>query len=996
MSATTTVATQQSTHGSDKLDKAVTNGDTVVGISAKSDDKTKVNGIVPSKAEPTSRHAKVESTGGEHARSASQTRQTPQETARRIDELQEKLNEVLEKLGKVDAKKEKKSKESSDKSSKEKEIKAAISRQLMTEYDPKAVLEDKYDHFLTAYYDSPHPTMAESNSDEATEADGSKSRSTIPTRLVITSKDVLKELGAMSGVGNSQSCTSMLPPYRLLVCHRDDMTQKLPEFEKALSKKQKELEAMDDDAAEEETKDGEVAPKTAKETDVNNAKQKIEYWKLLMTFIDDELSPIIDFQMVVQDKKITEIAFEDLWQIFKPGEILFKTSKRGEDKLPLAFRVHCVKGGRPEIFKRWQAYSLTSDDINKEEPIISELADHPSVKLVIDCHYIDFDGKQFGPMQKTFNIAPYHDTKRIVDLDVFPAWAHPDHVELTEKLQQRGDRFYSLTKKCFRLYEGMTLNDPEEISGEVAIDFQAGLDTKKRATESAGRIYLPDLEDIGNFFVSTSKDVDTWEKEDCGQDDCAICILNHMDKKYPAAESRRWRTGTGITNCISETAQWLPAEYKVLLTDRLIGYHFKSRTWHELDIDFIKELDRKKDLANFDDLVLDQRHKDLLLAVVQSHSSGQTLNSGAPVPMPATPAASTQDTASMDVVAGKGKGLIILLHGAPGVGKTLTAETIASHTERPLYPITCGDLGQEPEIIENRLRGHFKLAHKWGCVLLLDEADVFLAARTRGDVTRNGLVSVFLRELEYYSGILFLTTNQVGVIDEAFKSRIHISLFYPNLSRTSTKELWRNHLRRIKDMNKTRDVQIKFSRSKILDFADEHFLSCEQDKMQWNGRQVRNAFQTAIALAEYERTSKIRKGDCSESASIDLTVAHFDTVANATRSFDEYMFETRHGKDEIDVAAFHEFRAADFVPSPRLDRRHESNAGAFRPQMRGSRQPSAREVAQYGGKSAFASSQQSMGQRREERKGAGRRPPSPKSESEEERSESEMSDGSER
>lgn len=95
----------------------------------------------------------------------------------------------------------------------------------------------------------------------------------------------------------------------------------------------------------------------------------------------------------------------------------------------------------------------------------------------------------------------------------------------------------------------------------------------------------------------------------------------------------------------------------------------------------------------------------------------------------------------MDLIRGKGKGLIFLLHGAPGVGKTLTAETIAAYTGRPLYPITCGDIGQTPGEIEDNLEHHFKLAHKWGCVLLLDEADVFLAKRERGDVKRNALVS---------------------------------------------------------------------------------------------------------------------------------------------------------------------------------------------------------------------------------------------------------------
>jgi ATP-dependent Lon protease len=53
-----------------------------------------------------------------------------------------------------------------------------------------------------------------------------------------------------------------------------------------------------------------------------------------------------------------------------------------------------------------------------------------------------------------------------------------------------------------------------------------------------------------------------------------------------------------------------------------------------------------------------------------------------------------------DIIAGKGNSLIILLHGAPGTGKTLTAESIAELQERPFYRITCGDIGMEPEAVE--------------------------------------------------------------------------------------------------------------------------------------------------------------------------------------------------------------------------------------------------------------------------------------------------------
>jgi SpoVK/Ycf46/Vps4 family AAA+-type ATPase len=85
--------------------------------------------------------------------------------------------------------------------------------------------------------------------------------------------------------------------------------------------------------------------------------------------------------------------------------------------------------------------------------------------------------------------------------------------------------------------------------------------------------------------------------------------------------------------------------------------------------------------------------------------------------------------------------LFILLHGVPGVGKTATAEAVAQASRKPLFPITCGDLGVSPQEVDAALTSIFRLANLWDCVLLLDEADVFLSRRELGDLERNALVS---------------------------------------------------------------------------------------------------------------------------------------------------------------------------------------------------------------------------------------------------------------
>lgn len=183
---------------------------------------------------------------------------------------------------------------------------------------------------------------------------------------------------------------------------------------------------------------------------------------------------------------------------------------------------------------------------------------------------------------------------------------------------------------------------------------------------------------------------------------------------------------------------------------------------------------------------------------------------------------------------------MFLLHGPPGVGKTSTAECIAAHMNKPLYPLTSGNLGVRPNDVEDELQSHFTLAERWGCILLLDEADVFLQRRRLNALDINAIVSVFLRQLEYYKGILFLTTNRVGDMDPAFKSRIHVTLEYAPLDRKRTKKIYKLHLKRIKEALEARKKRFgrEFSvkEDEVLAWAEKHFKESQKKNRQWNGR----------------------------------------------------------------------------------------------------------------------------------------------------------------
>ena len=338
-----------------------------------------------------------------------------------------------------------------------------------------------------------------------------------------------------------------------------------------------------------------------------------------------------------------------------------------------------------------------------------------------------------------------------------------------------------------------------------------------------------------------------------------------------------------------EDPEELGEDERILLPCSVHGFVLRSRKWRTFNID---DVDDMKYSSGFDDLVLPPGHKETVEALVKRHSRG-TETSGT----------RTEVKSSMDLVTGKGKGLIILLHGAPGVGKTSTAECVADKTERPLFPITCGDLGESAIEVEESLERNFSLAHRWGCVLLLDEADVFLTLRNQTDLRRNAVVSVFLRTLEYYSGILFLTTNRVGTLDPAFKSRIHISLYFPKLGRKASSEIWRNHVEKAMDYFEKKGGRFAVRKREIIEFSKQHFKNLKDEKAEpWNGRQIRNAFQTAIALAEHEAYIN---GGRSE-----LTERHFAKVAKASSDFDWYLKMT-HGRSESQLAEANKIRTDD-------------------------------------------------------------------------------------
>ncbi|KAI1739116.1 P-loop containing nucleoside triphosphate hydrolase protein [Xylaria scruposa] len=217
------------------------------------------------------------------------------------------------------------------------------------------------------------------------------------------------------------------------------------------------------------------------------------------------------------------------------------------------------------------------------------------------------------------------------------------------------------------------------------------------------------------------------------------------------------------------------------------------------------------------------------------------------------------------------QGFVCLLHGPRGAGKTLTVECVADHVKRPLYTVSSGELGTTSDALERSLNYIMNLASIWKAVLVIDDVDVFLERQVSLDFQRNAMITTFLRMLDNYEGLLFLTTTRVTAIDSAFMSRIHIPIRYETPSPYRRLEIWR-------------DLYLAIPGAPNAPEEHLQLLAAQS----FNGRQIENIVKAADDLA------------ASGAVAIDTVILR--TVAGIHSNFEQEMtreaYSRRHERNE--------------------------------------------------------------------------------------------------
>ncbi|KAI3395537.1 hypothetical protein diail_1254, partial [Diaporthe ilicicola] len=614
--------------------------------------------------------------------------------------------------------------------------------------------------------------------------------------------------------------------------------------------------------------------------------------------------------------KGTKIHFDDIGCLFKPGDLVFvprkalsKSVQEDIDDFALEGR---IKESPQEISTHQKIWRFYSGKTSRKHEVNEDDKD----EFIAKCYYLEYDGATYGAVGRSFNVSRFAGDKDVNELDIYPLRFCDDwrktldhHIEQRRLVVDNISRWHmafegwSLTtdplgipvidmKKSWGSHLRQTR--PEYIQGQVIVDFREACYSDPQFAK-----FFLDLEPKANSRKASRTmqyysphEIMTWsdfKRQKILRQSQDILVVSN--RGYPMAEYDEFLKKDPYVRETTRPQQAPESDDIALMPLRVFVYSLRKRKFVPVDG---RQLTRiPLETGAFDQLQLPIEHKHIIQAAVQSHLRRQLIERKIEKKGDA-------QLRTQDFIPGKGRGLLIMMHGEPGVGKTATAEAVAQVTRRPLFPISCSDLPINWNF-EDMLDEIFRLAHLWDCVLLMDEADVILSTRSTYMGSSNAHVSIFLKKLEYYKGILMLTTNRIGKLDPAMSSRIHIILHYKRLGPTEIERIFRTNIKMLQESEQQQyeagsgERPLFIVEADVMKFAVEHCTKHPKGKGAWNGRQIRNAFLVAAALARQEAEQPGL--DASSGFQPQLRSSHFQEVEKLIEEYHSFRAHVLGGDD---------------------------------------------------------------------------------------------------
>ncbi len=477
--------------------------------------------------------------------------------------------------------------------------------------------------------------------------------------------------------------------------------------------------------------------------------------KCYVEFVDKEIMPLYEQFDNMDYSSNAKIQFSDLWYLFRTGELIYRASDSNMDNPGLSQLTWKSYGLRP----RWARYRFTPVDYLK---FVKDDTEEESEAFVLDCFYIDYTGDEYCVVTDQFKIRPYEGERLVTSFNFFPFRFVKDYKKVLAQFTENGKEFINKIATKHRAYnwwtltrdprgnptvdaDGNEIKRPEHVNSEVIVDFVQAFQTNPQWKPHRNIIKWEDP----NASTSADDFLTCWWSDEKRTklltETTEIIMLNtgvcaYQRNKFIMQDDFLVRVRENNRTGNWTTARDLSEDDLPLLPARVFAYVLQDRKFMQLHAE--KLMPVKESLEAFESLKIDPRHKTIVKTLVKAHFMQKAAERKDGV-----------EIITQDLILGKGKGLFILLHGVPGVGKTATAEAVARANGKPLFAITCGDLGLTPSEVESSLRRIFQLANAWDCVLLLDEVDTFFSQRSKSDTTlaKNAMVSGALKVRRGYT-----------------------------------------------------------------------------------------------------------------------------------------------------------------------------------------------------------------------------------------------------
>lgn len=381
---------------------------------------------------------------------------------------------------------------------------------------------------------------------------------------------------------------------------------------------------------------------------------------------------------VVHDLQLEQprIHFDKLWLLYKPGTIVYRRRNDRLQGLVVCKAQRCTDNGESDSEG---LYGL--------------------VRYEIEAWYYEYDGKILCRVRTTERVIQYEGYRSVLMLPFVPAkiYDQANGIADRERLMKRSRKLLQITRECFShklfehprsAYQGEIVIDPAEYNARMTPLCQAGdwtsvlYEDERRAFEFESGETIEEAIEI--VRKPEPRDGRGYKR-----------LIDYHELNPSKAEDMERLSTTGL----------------LVLAEFVGGMALATKKWMRFDVDGISnEPPPQQGNQLRDRLVIAEEDREILQTVLVRTA--------------------TKNEVQADFVTGKGEGQVLLLHGPPGTGKTMTAECLANDAQRPLVSLTQSDLTSKfGSISETALRQWFLLAAKWRAILLIDEADTFLGKR---------------------------------------------------------------------------------------------------------------------------------------------------------------------------------------------------------------------------------------------------------------------------